>query len=74
MRTRQFRRHQAERRLHRRLSEVRNQHQHSDWWNSPRARGRFKEQPQICSCRGCGNQRRYEGAPISERRHLQHDQ
>jgi hypothetical protein len=21
-----------------------------------------------CSCRGCGNQRRYEGAPISERR------
>ena len=27
--------------------------------DDPRAMARFKEQPQHCSCMGCGNQRRW---------------
>ena len=32
---------------------------------------KFCETPQRCSCRGCGNQRKFEGAPVSERRQWQ---
>jgi hypothetical protein len=71
MRTRAFRRHQVYRHLRRRLKEDRNQH-HNDLacacWHDPRAMARFKEQPQICSCYGCGNQRKWEGPSMQERR------
>ena len=29
---------------------------------------RYKEQPQVCSCPGCGNQRQYDGPTLQERR------
>jgi phage terminase small subunit len=67
MRNRAFRRHQAERHMRRRLKEDRNQHYDDltcPCWHDPRAMARFKEQPQRCSCWGCGNQRRYEGKTI----------
>jgi hypothetical protein len=60
----------------RRLKEDRNQHYNDldcPCWTDPRTMARFKEQPQVCSCRGCGNWRRYEGPSIKERRHLQKD-
>jgi hypothetical protein len=57
------RRHQAISHMMRRLKEDRNQH-YDDLkcacWTDPKAMARFKEQPQVCSCRGCGNVRRYE--------------
>lgn len=28
--------------------------------------GRVVQNPQVCSCTGCGNQRRYEGRPLKE--------
>ncbi len=31
-------------------------------------RARFKEQPQVCSCIGCGNKRQHEGPTMQERR------
>lgn len=31
---------------------------------------RFKEQPQLCSKRCCGNQRAHEGPTIQERRQM----
>jgi len=75
MRTRAFRRHQAERHMRRRLREDRNQH-YSDLdcpcWYDPRAMARFKEQPQVCSSPWCcGNRRKLEGPPVRELRHLQ---
>lgn len=62
--------------MERRLKEDRNQH-YDDLkcacWTDPRVMARFKEQPQVCSCRGCGNQRRWgKGAgklTMQERRH-----
>jgi hypothetical protein len=71
MRTRAFRRHQAHRHMWRRLKEDRNEHYRQLdclCWYDPRAMARFKEQPQVCSCLGCGNQRRYEGKTLQERR------
>lgn len=71
MRTRAFRRHQATRHMRRRLKEDRNQHYDDltcPCWHDGRAMARFREQPQVCSCMGCGNQRRYEGATIQEQR------
>ena len=71
MRTRALRRHQADRHMWRRLKEDRNQHYRQldcPCWFDPKAMARFKEQPQGCSCRGCGNQRRYEGETLQERR------
>lgn len=71
MRTRAFRRHQANRHMWRRLKEDRNQHYDDlacPCWHDARAMARFKEQPQICSCIGCGNRRKYEGPAIQERR------
>lgn len=63
MRGRAIRRHQAESHMWRRLKEDRNQH-YNDLsclcWSDKRVMARFKEQPQHCSCRGCGNQRRWE--------------
>jgi hypothetical protein len=72
MRTRAFRRHQTERHMNRRLKEDRNQHYDDldcKCWHDPKAMARFKEQPQVCSCRGCGNQRRWEGPTMQERRY-----
>lgn len=58
---RAYRRHQAESHMRRRLKEDRNKH-YDDLtcacWHDPRAMARFKEQPQHCSCSGCGNPRR----------------
>lgn len=71
MRSRAFRRHQASRHMRRRLKEDRNQH-YSDLscpcWTDPRAMARFREQPQVCSSICCGNQRRFEGPTLQERR------
>lgn len=72
-RTRAFRRHQTHRHMRRRLKEDRNQHYNDltcACWTDPRVMARFKEQPQICSCFGCGNGRRYEGPTLAERRFL----
>jgi len=73
MRGRVFRRFQQHVHLTRRLKEDRNQHYQnlncSCWWD-PRVIARFREQPQVCSCRDCGSQRQYEGAPVSELRRL----
>lgn len=71
MRTRAYRRHQTQRHMWRRLKQDRNQHYNDltcPCWHDPQVMARFKEQPQVCSCRGCGNQRRWEGAPHRERR------
>lgn len=71
MRTRDFRRHQANRHMWRRLKEDRNQHYRDlscPCWTDAKTMAFFKEQPKRCSCRGCGNQRRYEGPSIQERR------
>lgn len=60
MRNRAYRRAKAISKMMRRLKEDRNQH-YNDLdclcWTSPRHMARFKEQPQVCSCDGCGNQR-----------------
>ena len=54
-----------------RPSADRNQHYNDldcPCWYDPKAMARFKEQPQICSCRDCGNQRQFEGETMQERR------
>jgi hypothetical protein len=66
--------------MRRRLSEDRNQH-YTDLtcpcWTDPKAMARFREQPQLCSCSGCGNPRHsvmesaWERLTIGERRFLQ---
>lgn len=71
MRTRSFRRHQAQRHMRRRLKEDRNQHY--NWLDCPcltnkKAMARFKEQPQVCSGECCGNRRKYEGRSMQEKR------
>jgi hypothetical protein len=71
MRNRAFRRHQAYRHMWRRLKEDRNQHYRDldcPCWSDPKAMARFKEQPQRCSRMCCGNQRKYEGLTLQERR------
>ena len=74
MRSRAFRRHQAESHMWRRLKEDRNQH-YTDLtcpcWFDRKAMARFKEQPQRCSGSCCGNQRNAWGKtnlPMQERR------
>ena len=70
-RGRAFRRHQTDRHMRRRLKEDRNQHYRDltcACWTDPKVMARFKEQPQRCSCRGCGNQRYHEGPPARELR------
>lgn len=60
MRSRAFRRHQADRHMWRRLKEDRNQHYDDlrcPCLFDPKAMARFKEQPQKCSGMCCGNQR-----------------
>lgn len=71
MRNRAFRRHQTQRHMWRRLKEDRNEHYRNlecPCWYDPRAMARFKEQPQTCSRHCCGNQRKYYGDSIQERR------
>lgn len=73
MRSRSFRRHQAQRHMRRRLKEARNQHYRDlncPCWHDAKAMARFKEQPQWCSGWCCGNQRKHQGPPIRERRQL----
>lgn len=53
---RALRRWQAYTHMRRRLHELRGM----KWQpNTPRSRARFKEQPCLCSCAGCGNPRRH---------------
>lgn len=71
MRDRSFRRHQTNRHMRRRLKEDRNEHYNDltcPCWTDAKAMARFKEQPQRCSCPGCGNQRQYEGPTFQELR------
>jgi len=75
MRSRQFRIHQTNTHMNRRLKEDRNQHYDNlscACWTEPKAIARFKEQPKLCSCFGCGNPRKWqkgsEGLTMQERR------
>ena len=78
MRTRAFRRHKAVSKMRRRLKEDRNIHYTNltcACWTDPRTMARFKEQPQLCSCEGCGNPRHHwkgkDAITIQERRQLE---
>jgi hypothetical protein len=74
MRSRAFRRHQAQRHMRRRLKEDRNQHYCNltcPCWYDPRVMARFKEQPQYCTLDCCCNQRwafGYKNLTMQERR------
>jgi hypothetical protein len=60
---RALRRHQAISHMRRRLKEDRNQHYDDltcPCWTDGKAMARFKEQPQGCSQRCCGNPRHWE--------------
>lgn len=73
MRSRAFRRHQAYRHMWRRLKEDRNQHYDDldcSCWYDPHSMARFKEQPKLCSCWMCGNQRKWHGPRWQELRQL----
>jgi len=62
MRNRAIRRHQAITHMKRRLKEHTNQHYDDvrcPCFTDPRARARYKEQPQMCSSWCCGNARRW---------------
>lgn len=68
MRTRAFRRHQANAHMWRRLKEDRNQHYNDltcACYRRGRAMARFREQPQSCSGPCCGNPRRWEKGDCS---------
>jgi hypothetical protein len=57
----------------RRLKEDRNQHYDDldcSCWSDPKVMARFKEQPKLCSCHGCGNRRKTEGLTIQERKFM----
>lgn len=72
MRSRAFRRHQANRHMRRRLKEDRNQHYNDltcACWMDQKVMARFKEQPKLCSCWMCRNFRQNDGRTIQERRH-----
>lgn len=60
--SRALRRHQAHSHMMRRVKEDRNQH-YDDLtcacYQPGKRMARFKEQPQLCSCPGCGNPRRW---------------
>lgn len=74
MRSRAFRRHQTNRHMWRRLKEDRNQHYEDlscPCWFDKRAMAKFKEQPKLCSCWMCRNERtgmgnRAKGKTIQE--------
>lgn len=71
MRSRAYRRHQANRHMRRRLKEDRNQHYNDlgcGCWHNPKVMAFFKEQPKRCSCWMCANRRRLEGPTMQERR------
>ena len=71
MRGRAYRRHKALSKMWRRLKEDRNQHYDDldcPCWTDPKRMAQFKEQPKLCSCWMCGNQRRIYGPTIQERR------
>lgn len=71
MRNRAFRRAKANNKMWRRLKEDRNQHYNDltcPCWTDRKVMARFKEQPAVCSCMGCGNQRQYQGDTMQERR------
>lgn len=56
----------------RRVKEDRNQHYRDvtcPCYQPGKAMARFREQPQTCSLMCCGNQRRYLGDSLQERRH-----
>lgn len=70
-RSRAFRRHKADSQMWRRLKEDRNQHYRDvtcACYQPGKAMARFREQPQACSLMCCGNQRRYYGPTMQERR------
>ena len=72
MNNRALRRHQAITHMMRRLKvhQAQEHDRNCDCrLDTGKRRARFKEQPQVCSCWGCGNQRQYEGPSIQERRH-----
>jgi len=80
MRSRAYRRHKAISKMRRRLSEDRNQH-YDDLkclcWTSPKVMAQFKEQPKLCSCYMCGNERRAFGRyhpTIQELRNFQREE
>lgn len=61
MRPREYRRHQAERHMWRRLKEDRNQHYNDltcPCWSNPKSMAFFKEQPKRCGKSCCANPRR----------------
>ena len=73
MRNRAFRRHQANRHMWRRLKEDRNQHYENlscPCWTDRKAMAKFKEQPKLCSCWMCSNQRNHFGPTFQELRAL----
>ena len=76
MRSRAFRRHQADRHMWRRLKEDRNQHYNDlscPCYTDGKAMARFKEQPKSCGKWCCANPRRIgkmkDRLTIQERRH-----
>lgn len=74
MRNRAYRRHKAYSKMWRRLKEDRNQHYSylaCPCWHDKKAMARFKEQPKLCSCLGCGNQRQYYGPGMQELKALE---
>jgi hypothetical protein len=57
----------------RRLKEDRNQHYNNlscPCWTDKKAMAKFKEQPKLCSCWACGNQRLQYGLTIQEEKQL----
>ena len=73
MRSRDFRRHQTDRHMWRRLKEDRNQHYDDlgcPCWTDPKAMARFKEQPKQCSKPCCSKMREQYGPPVSELRRI----
>jgi len=72
-RTQAYRRHQTYTHMWRRLSQDRNEHYDDlscPCWTNAKAMARFKEQPQVCSCWCCGNQRKIEKLTLGERRNI----
>lgn len=69
MRNRAFRRHMTRTKMMRRLSEDRNQHYDNltcACWTDPKVMARFKEQPKLCDCWMCSQQRKWNGPTWQE--------
>jgi hypothetical protein len=56
------------RRHHRERVKAKRQRQFGDWWPDGDIHPSLIDTPHPCSCIGCGNQRRYEGPTLQERR------